>query len=51
VNHVYHLIRAEIVLMAEECIFHKTESNAMTSPVIFVALSFSEVTDKVSRAK
>jgi len=36
--------------MAEECNFHKIESNAMTSPVIFEALSFSEVTDKASRA-
>jgi len=35
--------------MAEQCNFHKTESNAMTSSVIIVALSFSEVTDKVLR--
>lgn len=50
INNIYHLIRAEIVLIAEECNFHKTESNAMTSSVIIVALSFSEVTDKVQRA-
>lgn len=49
-DNVYHLIRADIVLMAEECNFHKTESKAITSSVIIVALSFSEVTDKVQRA-
>jgi len=47
---LYHLIRAETVLMTEQCNFHKTESNAITFSVMIVALSFSEVTDKVLRA-
>jgi len=33
--------------MTEQCNFHKTESKAITSSVIIVALSFSDVTDKV----
>lgn len=36
--------------MAEQCNFHKTESNAITFSVIIAALSFSEVTDNVLRA-
>lgn len=44
------MIRAETVLMTEQCNFHKTEFNAITFSVIIISLSFSEETDSVLRA-
>lgn len=44
------MISAEIVFKTEQCNFHNTESNAITSSVVTVALSFSEVTDTVFNA-